>query len=228
MCSHNIQGGAKRKLCFTDVLASISRYDVLFLQETWLVDSNHFNVRGYGMFRSDRGSHKKRYTGSGGVITLYKTCLSKGLQKINSKHKDFMWVKFDKHFFNIKHDLYIVNCYIAPEDSVVHKDLNYDVFDVLSEEMTKYSKLGVVGVVGDLNARTGNIQEKLQANFDDFNYDREIDINDDEMNFQLEKRCNSDKVINQFGKKLLEALETHNLVIANGRTLGDTNGEKTC
>jgi hypothetical protein len=97
--SHNIQGGVERKFMFNDVLNSISSFDIVFLQETRLVDRDPFNVHGYGVFRSDQGSHKKRSTGSGEVITLYKTSLSKGFQKIPSQHKDFMWVKLDKKKF---------------------------------------------------------------------------------------------------------------------------------
>ncbi len=124
LLSHNIQGGIEKKVLFDDVLSSLEFYDVAFLQETWLVDSSQLNVNGFSILRSDRGSHKKKHTGSGGVVTLYKTHLSKGLHKIPSKHKDFMWVKFDKNYFNISNDLYIVNCYIPPEDSVVHMCFN--------------------------------------------------------------------------------------------------------
>lgn len=228
ICSFNVQGGIERKFQFEDVCSMIDQFDVVFIQETWLVDSCHFNVRGYGIFRSDRGSHKKKNTGSGGVVTLYKQALHKGLHKLPSRHKDFMWIKLDKSFFNLPNDIYIANCYIAPEDSVLHRDMNYDIFDTLGEEISKYSKLGEIIITGDLNARTGDLQEKLIECQDNLPYDDEINIDGDLIGKELKKRNNTDKVINLFGRKLIDIVETFGLAILNGRTLGDTNGEKTC
>lgn len=229
LCSLNLQGGIERKFQFKDVTSSVDKFDIIFLQETWMVDSCHFNVRGYGMFRSDRGSHKKKSTGSGGVVTLYKLDLEKGVQKIPSRHKDFMWIRLDKNFFKLPSDMYFVNCYIPPEDSVVHRDMHYNVFEVLCEEITKFSKMGEVGIVGDLNARTGNIQEKLNDHPDDFHYNSEIQIDSKcQLGYDLRKRNNTDLTINNFGKKLIELVEAFSLIILNGRTLGDLKGEKTC
>lgn len=70
VCSQNIQGGLEKKFAFDDVNMFFNRYDIVLLQETWLVESSQLDVKGFSIFRSDRGSHKKRKTGSGGVITL--------------------------------------------------------------------------------------------------------------------------------------------------------------
>ncbi len=211
LLSHNIQGGVERKLLFDDILSSLALYDIVFLQETWLIDSNQLNVNGFSIFRSDRGSHKKKHTGSGGVVTLYKTKLSKGLTKIPSKHKDFMWVKFDRNYFNMPNDLYFINCYIPPEDSVVHLDTNYDILEVLFEEVAKFSRLGYVGIAGDLNARTGNALEFLTGHHVDVTdtiSDRICVGSNDNAPIQLPFRQNRDKIKNRFGSKLLEI--THN------------------
>ncbi len=229
--SHNIQGGVERKLLFQDILDSISLYDVVFFQETWLIDSNQLNVDGFSILRSDRGSHKKKSTGSGGVVTLYKTSLSKGITKLPSKHKDFMWVKFDKNIFHLESDLYVINCYIPPEDSVVHADTNYDIMEVLFEEVSKYCKLGFVGIAGDLNSRTGNIQENLHGhmNCTDLDLNRiNLDSASRNEHIILPTRRNKDSVRNSFGHKLIEIVEANNLMILNGRVLGDSLGNKTC
>jgi exonuclease III len=228
LCSFNIQGGIERKFQFDDVCSMVKQYDIVCIQETWLIDSCQFNVRGYGIFRSDRGSHKKKNTGSGGVVVLYKLGLKKGLKKLSSANKDFLWLRLDKNFFNVQNDIYIANCYIAPEDSVVHKNIGYDVMDILSTEIAYYSQKGDVILTGDLNARTGNIQEKLVEFRENFQYENEIDNIGVQSSIVLPKRTNSDKVINQFGRKLMEINETFHLAILNGRILGDTGGEKTC
>jgi exonuclease III len=228
ICSFNIQGGLERKFEFHDVCSLIDQYHLVCIQETWLVDSSYLKVKGYGIFRSDRGSHKKKQTGSGGVVVLYRSELTKGLKKISSKLKDILWIRLDKHFFKLENDVYIANCYLPPEDSVIHKDLEGDVFDILNEEISKYSKRGEVILCGDFNARSGNIQEKLLESQENFHFDDVINITGDSVPSELTPRCNSDKTINNFGKKLVDLVETFGLYILNGRTLGDTKGEKTC
>ncbi len=225
--SHNIQGGVERKLSIEDIKYSIECNDVVFLQETWLVESKQLHVDGFSIFRSDRGKHKKQNTGSGGVVTLYKNNISKGLTKITSRHRDFLWTKFDRKFFNMKSDLYIVNAYIPPENSPVHHDTNYNIMELLFEEICTYSKLGNVGIVGDLNSRTGSIQEKLQGHHVDMDLNQ-IHLQGELQDITLPIRQNRDRVSNDFGRRLVEHMEQNNLAFVNGRILGDCRGEKTC
>ncbi len=226
--SHNIQGGVERKLSLDDVRNSIICNDVIFLQETWLVDSNQLHVDGFSIFRSDRGKHKKRNTGSGGVVTLYRNSISKGLSKIASRHRDFLWTKFDRKFFNMDSDLYMVNVYIPPENSPVHRDTNYNIMELLFEEVCTFSKLGRVGIVGDLNSRTGGgLQENLQGHQVDMSLNQ-IPLQSEYSDTSLPYRQNRDRISNEFGRRLLEQMEQNNLVFVNGRVLGDSRGEKTC
>ncbi len=225
--SHNIQGGVERKLSIDEIRYSIECNDVVFLQETWLVESKQLHVDGFSIFRSDRGKHKKRNTGSGGVVTLYKNNISKGLTKITSRHRDFLWTKFDRNFFNMKSDLYIVNAYIPPENSPVHHDTNYNIMELLFEEICTYSKLGNVGIVGDLNSRTGSVQEKLKGHHVDMDLNQ-IHLQGELQDILLPIRQNRDKTPNDFGRRLVELMEQNNLAFVNGRVLGDCRGEKTC
>jgi hypothetical protein len=128
----------------------------------------------------------------------------------------------------MKHDVYIANYYIKPEDSIVHKNLNCDIFEVLCEEIGRYSAMRVVGVVGDLNACTGSLSEKLSAHNVDYTLEKEINICNDDSEIPIMKRNNIDRTINTFGRKLLQIISSHNMVIANRRTTSDTNLEKTC
>ena len=90
-----------------------------------------------------------------------------------------------------------VNGYIPPEDSVVHQDTNYDIFEVLFEEVSKFSQLGHVGIVGDLNARTGNTPESLNGDhFDvvDYESDRLCVGTSNNVIVHLPLRQNRDKI----------------------------------
>ena len=77
-------------------------------------------------------------------------------------------------------------------------------------------------LLGDFNARTGNLKDILTA---------EKHSNDVPKNFYSNiktNRSNQDQKTNKYGKKLTEyCIATHSY-IANGRTLGDLQGKVTC
>ena len=111
--SVNIQVGVARKLSSKDVIKLVDNFDIFCLQETWLTESDSVMIDGYNIFRSDRKTNKKRYCGSGGVITLIKSELLKGITKVISQNKDMLWCTFDKKYY-LDNDIYMCNCYIPP------------------------------------------------------------------------------------------------------------------
>ena len=102
--SFNIQGSVDKKLNFNDVKGLIDHCDISFIQETWFTESSVMSETNSNMFRSDRKKNKKA-AGSGGVCAIFKTRVRPGLQKINSKVADFMWMKLHKTFFGLEKDL---------------------------------------------------------------------------------------------------------------------------
>ncbi len=112
--SLNLQGDAQRKLSNVDVKNFVHKLDIVCLQETWLTDRDGVANNGYNMHRSDRKKNKRRYCGSGGVITLCREYYESGVTKINSKSSDLMWMKLDRTYFNLARDIYLCNCYIPP------------------------------------------------------------------------------------------------------------------
>ncbi len=114
--SLNLQGGASRKFSYDDVKKFVNSVDILCLQETWLTERDSLVINGYNMHRSDRKKNKRRHCGSGGVVTVYRQELEKGVQKIESMSNDLMWLLLKKEFFNTERDIYLCNCYIPPSD----------------------------------------------------------------------------------------------------------------
>ena len=94
--SMNIQGSICRKIGFDEVKKLITNYDIFCLQETWLTDSESINMDDFTIYRSDR-KENKRHCGSGGVVTLVKSKLTKGTSKISSKCNDFIWTKLQEY-----------------------------------------------------------------------------------------------------------------------------------
>lgn len=220
--SHNIQGSFDRKIQFHEILSFVANKDIVCFQETWLTESNILQIPGYSIFRSDRKTSKNK--NSGGVVIIYKSILSKGIQKIKSKNNDFLWIKLNKSFFGLECDLYLCNCYIPPQSSRFHDDLDNPYFNTLKDEISMFSSLGEIILCGDFNSRVGEIQESVYDVENDVLSRRYIDNNE----FELPFRHNEDKEVNSFGRKLIKFLNETNLMIINGRKLGDSVGSKTC
>ena len=230
--SHNIQGGIIKKLGFNDVSKFVKDLDIFLFQETWLVDSTAMAIPGYQIFRSDRGKHRKKNTGSGGVCTVFKSYLKGGIQKIVSSNSDFLWTKLDKHFFGLKQDLYLCNCYIPLETSEVHKAGGKSYFEILKDEVVKFSTLGEIILFGDMNSRTGELKEKYTDLDDDITVREQIYIervsSTEGLENKITDRNNEETRVNSYGRKLISLTEQVHLAIVNGRKLGDTRGKTTC
>ncbi len=229
IASQNIQGGFGSKIEFDDVFSFIKSHDINCFQETWLMPSNKLALPGYSIFRSDRRKSKRKHCGSGGVVVVYRTSLSKGLQKIKSENDDLIWIKLNKTFFGLNQDIYLGNCYIPPKKSELHDRNETAYFETLRNEVAKFMNLGNVLLCGDFNARLGRSQEiyKVIDSNDRFSNDRFDDLADKE-ELDVPHRYNEDLVQNTFGKELLSLLNETHLIIVNGRTVGDCFGSNTC
>ena len=227
--SWNIQGGVGRKVCSGELQTLISGYDIYCLQETWLTCAESINVPGYHIHRSDRKKKDRARKGSGGVITLFKHSIQKGITKIPSSNKDCLWARLDKTFFGLKTDLYICNAYVVPRDSPYFIQGEKDVIDILREEINQYATKGDVMIIGDLNARIGERQEHIDMEVDEeatgLNQG-DIQAVGSDSNTLLE-RCSKDKKVNDSGRSLLTLMSATHLVALNGRCTGDLNGEFT-
>ena len=53
-----------------------------------------------------------------------------------------------------------VSCYIPPKHSIYFKTAESDLFDILEKGLRYFSVYGLVGVVGDLNCRTGLLSDE--------------------------------------------------------------------
>ena len=80
-------------------------------------------------------------------------------------------------------------------------------------------------IVGDFNARTGDLNHECFPAIENWNNDR---LASKISGTKKVSRVNMDKVLNARGKKLLDIIASANLTIFNGNTLGDVNGQHTC
>ena len=230
--SLNVNGGIVDKSKNKDFCSLVKDFDIFCVQETWLTDSQFFNVNEYKYYRSDRPKKNKAKRGSGGVIILFKKYLEKFVSKINSQIPDILWIKLDKTYFHLKKDLYLANCYIPPLSSTANEN-NMDHFGTLMEEIILYSRLGNIALCGDFNSRLGNKQENHNVSIDDFShiysasYDEVSDIISNKK-YMFFNRISEDAENNAQGKLFMDLLNAGSLYILNGRTPGDFSGKYTC
>ena len=227
--SWNIEGlntnNGECKMNMPGVLKTVNKFDVICIQETFETEQSNLHVNGFTCFSSHRSyRHKRAKRGSGGVIMLVRNQFVKGVSKQKSVSDDILWLKFKKDFFGLESDLYISSCYMLPENSSILTWRDLGVCDALEIDITKYSSLGNILICGDLNARTGLLQDFVE--------------NDDRDHIPLphaytpdyfnQYRCNLDKTVNNYGEWLMSTCISANLCTLNGRSCGDVLGNYTC
>lgn len=97
----NVQG-VESKLCDTDFIQFISRYDILFLTETWTSNRDCIDVNGFDYISCNRPrGNKKAKRDSGGIIVYYKNCLHDKIEVLKKNQNGILWLKLKKDFFFI-------------------------------------------------------------------------------------------------------------------------------
>ena len=88
-------------------------------------------------------------TQSGGLALLYKSKFNDSIS-VEKESSNFLWLKISKEYTKTGRD------YIPPYNS------NYfcpDLFDELENDIEKFSSLGSILLMGDLNSRTGKYSD---------------------------------------------------------------------
>lgn len=225
----------KRKLTDVDFIEYVKHYDVLFFGETWIskTDLVNLDIEGYHsehVFACKAlGARKGRY--SGGVSVYIKNSLKDNVVVVGKNDYGLLWLKICGQILNHNTDTFIGYLYAREKNSRVSRHEDVDYFEILEADIAKFQNLGKVLVTGDFNARTGTSTDFIV-------YDRYIDVGPDEdivRYTDIPERVNKDRVIDTYGRRLLELCKSTNLLIANGRWGFDNNigdftylGERGC
>jgi exonuclease III len=203
------------------VLNFIKDVDCAVLIETWLNTSVSFADR-YTYCQPARKSKHGR--SKGGIIITMKNILRKEAKILENNSSYMVWVKFNKQIFNLDNDLYMCAVYIPPLSSLNTNQTSVinEIWEELEQAISNYSKKGYIMILGDLNSRTGTSNEYVEYNK---NLDAWYDLQNNYEN--ITNRNSKDSVVNSFGRKLLEICRHNDLLILNGRVLGDLHGQFT-
>lgn len=171
--------------------------------------------------KSKKRKTKKRY---GGLSVYVRNTIRPGVKFLEHATNDFIWIKLDKSFFGLPENLYICFVYNPPEYSSYLKRLNYNILELVENDVVKYSQLGKIMVIGDINARTSCVNDYIQLDSD-----KHVPLFDNYRNdISQIQRKSKDTCVTPRGRQLLSLCITSSLRILNGRTMGDLTGSYTC
>ena len=132
-------------------MSIINSFDCISLVESWLSDASVVNSPGFYSFSKFKQKSERANRNSGGIIVLIKSELRKGVKFLEKESsEEFVWWKLEKDFFHMKQDLYVCSVYIPPQNSPREQRLDCDHFELLQENIYKFSKSGNIILCGDL------------------------------------------------------------------------------
>ena len=167
---------------------------------------------------------RKSSRGHGGICLFIRNELLEGINILEQNSDGFFWIKLHKHFFSLQSDIFICFSYIPPKDSKYFKMCTVDPFETLKIGVRKYSEVGEIVIMGDLNART-----RVRNDFasESSLFDKYIDtlegLESDFSSILLMPRISMDTECNASGIKLLDLCKGADLRICNGRLFDDTD-----
>lgn len=111
--------------------------------------------------------------------------------------------------------------YIPPADSNIFSYTDRDYWVTLAHQIARFISKGEVIVVGDMNARTGNLAQNNETNSVHVTINESVTISEQQRNSRDDK-------INEHGRALHELCQSSSMVILNGHHAGDNPGSFTC
>ena len=184
-------------------------------------DIDTIQVPGYHFYPINRNNPEGAARGGVGIFIRHE--IKKYIKiRPDISNENFLWCKINKEYTGYHDDLFICITYIPPEGSTREKRINIDHFKIMQETTAKIKSDNII-LIGDFNARTAQKVDTLTQ--DSFHQD-DLPIN---FYSKIETdRNNKDKVVNKYGKNLCDYCIATQSYIANGRTIGDLQGNMTC
>ena len=204
-----------------------SNFEIICLLETWIEDSSKLEnlLPGYKFEHLKAKKAKKFGRAAGGVAVLYKTWLSKYMRRIMDNFAFGIVLLIQGKLFNKLNDVVLIAVYLPPASSPTYTNENNGVFfleEILLQIKAVYSNCSFL-IMGDLNARIGNLQDFLIDNGSSFLPNMSWYTESD---FDI-CRNSKDKVINAFGTYLVDVCCQFDIHTLNGRAFKDADGDFT-
>jgi exonuclease III len=115
ICSWNIARGLRTKLDNTDFCASLNQYDIVFLSECWITDSDIIELELSGFCTPHYIVRKK--SNGGGLVLFYKLYLDRFVTIEKQGADSYCWEQIDRHALGHDDDVFCCFCYIPDVNS---------------------------------------------------------------------------------------------------------------
>ena len=109
--------------------------------------------------------------------------------------------------------------YCSPESST-----KTEFFNTVNEEFQTFNSVKNTYIFGDFNARTKTVDENIAHD----KYDEILGIENNLDSIPPSRNSQDMKIVNKRGREFLDICRANDLVMANGRTVGDLFGKYTC
>jgi hypothetical protein len=213
-------------------LQLLSKTDIIAFSHTGHLGGEGPEIDGFECVVCTARPYKKK---SGGVAVYAKVGMNVCMVK-DSPEYGMAWLKIAA----THKPIYVCACYMPWLDSRYFLLEGGDLclerhWQVLRSDVSKFGHLGEVLIMGDLNARTGNLDDRLDAQYMHewgMMQDDGVPVPSDVVDVQAQAsrvgaRRNRDSGKNEHGRQLIDMCHDLGLLILNGRMPGDPQGEFT-
>ena len=222
--------GLRTCLADDEFLNFVSQFELVFCSETWQKHNDTFSIEGYNCISLPRPESfrikRRGRRGHWGICLFIKHTIADGIEVVEKNESDFIWVKMNRQYFGLSSDLFACFCYIPPKESIYYRNVDIDFYDFLENGIRQYADLGKVAVFGDLNARTGVLNDNVVSCEGLGNYIHCIngaDISDNGAKSKICRRYSLDTKTNSSGLRLIQLCKDSDMCIVNGR-IGQDKG----
>lgn len=148
---------------------------------------------------------------------------------MDKSHSDIVWFKLDRTFFRIQKDLFICFVYISPKNSsyTIRTNCDKHIFEKLEGDITKYSIIGDVMIMGDINVHVNASEQDYICNEVDDVLDNFLPSNYIADNIKKSHNTEVPQITNEYGRSVIDLCTEAQLRILNGRTIDDSSGKST-
>ncbi len=221
----NVHGLGRNYSKLEEIAPFVQRYHICVLSETWHkeADGDELCIDNFIHFHVARMSSSKGRN-SGGIVVYIKSELKDGV-RLEKTSDHAIWLRLCSDFFGFMDDVYLGCVYLMPDGSPVRAKMPVEPLTLLEEEVVHFAAKGELMLLGDFNARTGSVSDLLDncdlAKSSTASKAGKLHYN------VFRNRITQDAVVNSDGRELLSLCLGNDLVILNGRCIGDFGGSYT-
>ena len=228
--------GITDKIFDTDIQKLLFTNDIILLNETHtgkLSETIYNTIPGF-IYRDfpRKFVHPHAPGPSGGIGIFIKSDIMEGID-LDCTDESIVWLKLKSSFFDWETDKIISCAYFSPIDSSYIQSTNVrtDYFNILTEQVNKFTNNEDIFICGDLNARTGQLNDfldQIPGTDGGLSYFENYDMSTENVNM-VQKRFSRDLVVKEYGRYLIDFCKSSGYCIMNGR-VGNVNntGDYTC